>query len=559
MPRKALSITTDVYDNVLQAGRHLSRRNLDDLMAYCAAMGATRHEWIVDTIWTLYDDDGPAGFDLLAEACAAAHRHGMRFEAVFKPFEGALDHPAHTFPSTFPRPAGLPWLVEQPGIVGPVRPFVAAHPEMRMARRPEDAQDPGGRIASIRLIQADDAPAPFGIEALSLWTSSRNGGFRRYDGPRVLHESVEPRLQRPHRVLSCRVLTLERLELPADTRFVLIRCDKTNPSGAFRNRTRDMFELRNERGETLPSTPSRLRANTELLYERECALNRLQLTRYTRDPEVTARLQDRRQFLQEADGMFYFGFEGASGEVSLPDDGEVVIARGKPQHVGGVLCPVYPEVREHWLDEIRFCLERGVDGIGLRPGTHSWAAEPWAYGFNEPVLAHSRHPGDVAEARRVNGEAYSAFMHAASDLVRTGGKTFCVHVAANFLCHVDRNPEHTHVIRNLDWQWERWVRECADCVQLRGTSLLRQENAREVVARVGLVAHEAGVPMIMPGVPARHDCELECFLEHPAITGYMLYESANFTRINDAGEFEGDPDIAARIRRFWTAKGWDCP
>ena len=48
-------------------------------------------------------------------------------------------------------------------VVEAVRPFVAAHPEMRIARWAQDA-DPGGRVAAIRLVKDDDGPAKFGLE-----------------------------------------------------------------------------------------------------------------------------------------------------------------------------------------------------------------------------------------------------------------------------------------------------------------------------------------------------------------------------------------------------------
>ncbi|MFC1454237.1 hypothetical protein ACFLQL_03560 [Verrucomicrobiota bacterium] len=553
---KQLYVTTDFYDNLLHAGRHFKKRDIDGLMAYCASLGATRHEWIFDTIWTLYDDDGPVGYDLLAEACESAHRHGMTFHVVFKPFEGALDHPAHTFPQTFPRPEKTPFLEEFGGIVDPVRPFLAAHPEMRMARRPDDAMDPGGRIVAIRLVKNDNAPCTFNPANLSIWTSPRNGGFKRYAGPVTINEDMEQRLLLPYRVQECRVVTLGALDLPEGTRFIMVRGEKCGGNGDFVNTVDQLVELVNEREQTIPSTPSRWRVNIELLYERACLLRRLELTRYGRIPEVQSWFSDRERFLSEANGMFFFGFDGARGEVALNREGEVAIARGKQRHIGGVLCPAYPEVRQHWLDEIRFCLDRGVDGIGIRPGTHSWASEPWAFGFNEPVIEHSAHPGNVAEARRANGEAYGQFIREASAMVRGRGKEFGYHVEVPFLLHIDRDPEKTHFIRNIDWQWERWVREFADYVELRGLTQLREENAREVIDRVGLVAREAGIPLVAPGTLPRCECELKWFVDHPDIAAFTLYESANFTHINENDKFEGSQEVAGLVRRHWKDKDW---
>ncbi|MCA1809466.1 MAG: hypothetical protein LC725_08470 [Lentisphaerae bacterium] len=91
--QKELWVTVDYFDDVLRAGRLYSREDLDAMMAYVASLGASRLQWIVDTAWTLYHADSPQGFDLLNVASEAAHRHGLRFDAIFKPFEGALSFP----------------------------------------------------------------------------------------------------------------------------------------------------------------------------------------------------------------------------------------------------------------------------------------------------------------------------------------------------------------------------------------------------------------------------------------------------------------------------------
>ncbi|NLP09530.1 hypothetical protein GX408_03930, partial [bacterium] len=93
--RKKLFATTDYTDNI--ANGLFTRAHLDRLHEYLKAMGVTRHQWIVDTIWNLYE--GP--FDLLAEAVQSAHRHGLEFYAEINPFEGGgfTDVLPHSLPT----------------------------------------------------------------------------------------------------------------------------------------------------------------------------------------------------------------------------------------------------------------------------------------------------------------------------------------------------------------------------------------------------------------------------------------------------------------------------
>jgi len=103
--KKQLFATTDFYDNILinhQGSRYgapvprdedyyrnnscfMDRQQLDDLHKFLASVGVTRHQWIFDTIWTLYEDY-PHSFDLLKEVAASAHQHGIELYAVIKPF-----------------------------------------------------------------------------------------------------------------------------------------------------------------------------------------------------------------------------------------------------------------------------------------------------------------------------------------------------------------------------------------------------------------------------------------------------------------------------------------
>jgi len=555
---KRLWVTTDFMDDLSVAGRHFERRDIDALMAYTASLGAECHQWILDTIWTLYDDDGPVGFDLLAAACEAAHRHGMRFQVIFKPFEGGLDHMGVVLPATVPRPEEKITLEEPRGLLHAVRPFVAAHPEMRIARWDEDA-DPGGRIAAIRLVKNDDAPVRFGLEDLSLLTSRRNGGYERYEGPVELEEVVEWRPRFPWRDSPCRVLTLGGLELPEDTKFILLRCRRRDETDGFTNAVEELIELVNEHGCVIPSMPSLRRADTQRMFERASRIAHLELTRYARRPDARRLLSDEAWFLEQCRDVHVFdaGWEDAV----LERDGEVAVARGKPRHNAGALHPIYPEVREHWLEQIRFCIDRGVDGVNIRTANHNRPYESWAYGFNEPVLDHMTDRGNIAEARRINGDAYTQFLREAADLLHGEGRELGVHVHALMLRHDDHAANNRPFPCNFEWQWETWVREFADYAEYRGASFLRAENQREVADRIGLVARDAGKPLVyqsMRGAVVHFEgphpslgWEMDWVRRHPDVAAYNLYETANFSRLHPDGRFEGSTAIGELVSQHW--------
>src|SRR6056297_1497477 len=73
---KTLLATTDPVDNILVNKSFIDRGQLDDLHKCLARLGVTRHQWIVDTIGTEYDNASD-GFDILAEAAESAHKHGL--------------------------------------------------------------------------------------------------------------------------------------------------------------------------------------------------------------------------------------------------------------------------------------------------------------------------------------------------------------------------------------------------------------------------------------------------------------------------------------------------
>lgn len=555
--KKKLWATVDYYDDVKRGNRHYSKEHLDGMMKYCASLGCERVQWILDTTWTLYDETPPGGFDLLEWACEAAHRHGLSFAVVFKPFEGALAGATGVLPEGLPIPDGAPVLREADGIVHAYRPFLGEHPEMNFARMTGRDEDPGGRLVALRLVKDDDAPSPFQPGDLSIWTSPRNGGYTKYEGPVAWSESSEWRLlMPPHDDRPRRIVTLGGLELPEATRFIMIRRERDG--SAFANAVERLVELVNDRGEIIPGTPaSRQVINAEKLFENFKAQVELGLTRFARQPAARALLEDRARFIALCEGMrsLRSGWE----DFSFAQGGEFAVMRGKERRRTGVLHPAYPEVRQHWLDHIRYCVERNVDAVNIRQANHNGVFEPRYFGFNDPVVERMEHPGNFAEVRRINGDAYTLFLREAAELLHGAGKELGVHVHGLMLRHSDVSCNTSMVPLNVEWQWETWFKEIVDYAEYRGAFFFRPENQRYVADRIGFVAREANIPLVyqsMRGAMVHFDApypaldyEMDWVREHPDFTAYNLYEVAGFSRLDPDQGFVGSPDMAALVRR----------
>lgn len=555
---KQLWTTVDYIDDVLNANRHYTPDDLDAMMKYNASLGCTCVQWIFDTIWTLYDDDAPGGFDLLETACNAAHRHGMKFIVIFKPFEGATAGNTGLLPHGLGLSADAPVIREMSGYLQTCRLQVIEHPEWSVARPATDAVDPGGRIAAVRLVKSDDAPSPFAGGDLSIWTSNRNGGYVRYHGPVDLSDRLNWRFIFPYSDQPYRVVTLGGLELPKDTQYVMVR--RETGGEPFANEVEHIAELVNEGGQVIPSTPALRPVKPQQLYDTFKRKVELELTRFARRPEARAIVGDRERFLNLCEGMYSFdaGWERAS----LDRGQAIVIARGKSRWRTGDMHPIYPEVRQNWLDHVRFCIDRGVDGVNMRVDNHNLFYEPYCFGFNPPVVERMTTPNNFAEARRINGEAYTQFLREAAEMLHAAGRQMGVHVHGHMLRHDDRAANAHLVPMHFEWQWEQWVKEFADFIEFRGAANFRPENQLALADRIGLAARDAGVPMVyqsMRGGPVVHyngphhalAAEMDRVRHHPDVAAYNLYEVADFTRIDPHRGFEGSTDIADLIRRHW--------
>lgn len=553
---KRLIATTDYAVSIGQCV--FERRQLDDLHAYLADIGVSRHQWIFEPTWDHYGIYSN-GFDLLAEAVDSAHKHGLEFYAEIKLFEGGGD--GDPLPLTMPFPVGVCGLKDIRGIYPGSRPFVAENPHLSLKRRP-GTYEVKGPVNVIRLVKGDNQATRIRPEHLSIWTSSTNNRFEKYMGPVSFRESSEWRPVFP-KSMQCRIFHFEGLQIPAGHHYILIRCSLADSKGDFTNERGAIIELQTSDGESIPFIVStgkvEFNGNPDSIVS---PLNK-RITRYFRAPEVQSLINNPEEIEWHYQDFYRFKESIRTiVPITLDQEGYLAVACGKPEYMLGNLNPVYPEVREHWLDMLRYCLDRGVDGINFRHSNHTRSPEDWEYGYNEAVIDAAGGRTDFPAIRKVNGDAYTHFLFEARDLIKQYGKSITIHLYSQMLMHDDRIGRINYLPPNFEWQWETWVREIADELEFRGAWTLRSWNLRQVLETFSAVTSSAGKPFYFQGNmkelgfngPFKNEftkSEVEMVQNTAKYKGLVLYETGHFTRIDKEGSFEGSALLKALLKNTW--------
>jgi len=555
---KKLFATTDFTDNFYDES-FMTRKQLDELHKNLASLGVTRHQWIVDSIWTIYDKY-PLNFDLLAEAVKSAHKYGIELYALIKTFEdGGF---GYLLPHTMPFPKDAVAFKDMRGIHLLARPFAARHPEMCLKRK-TGTYEFKGPVTAIRLVKDSETPTRVKKEHLSIYTSATNNRFKKYNGPVSFRESVE---WRPGftKWKQCRILHLENLKIPKDHAFILIRCSLSDEKGDFSNENGKILELVGSDGKKIPHIIGKRSItfdyHNKLLYQSKI---RSQLIRYLQLPEVQKEINDPNKMQTHYQNFYEFDeYYKITNRRTLDKDGFIVIACGKPEYMLGNLHPIYPEVREHWLEITRFCLDRGVDGINFRMGNHTRSPEYWDYGFNEPVLEAAKGKTDFVTISKINGNAYTQFLQQAKTLIKSRGKGITLHLHAAMLLPDERGGNRIPSLPpNFEWQWEKWVREIADDLEFRGAFKLRPWHLQQVLDTFCAATRKTNKPFYYqsdfhsyPTDEGRKQVkrqEIDLVKKYLGIDGLVLYETANFTRKEKHGKIVIKPYMDDVIKSLY--------
>lgn len=563
--KKELCITSDFVDDLLHSNVLLNESQIDSIMHYAASLGAQRFEWVYDSNKNLYDAHTPMGYDVVKVACDAAHRHGLRFDVVYKPFETGASSAITSLPHSFPHSEGDRLIRNENGLLHSVCKFVADHPQYRFARRKGDGEDPGGNLAEIRLVQWGETPINFRAEDISFGYSDTNGNFKRYAGKLETSISKAWRLQYPYDDKLSTILHFKGFDLPEAVKYLEVRCAKRSPTGSFSNAIESLVELVNDRGEIIPCAPSTQNTDPAAIYKRAKTLSDLGIVDYLVKPEVRALLESfetfNRHFEANCKGMYWFQPQWETFTLDRVDTGVIAVCRGKPMCHPSTLHPIYPEVRRYWLEVIQSWIDRGVDGVNIRISRHGGMNEPWAYGFNDPVIEKLKNKDDVHEAARVNGRAFDAFMEEASALLHRNHKEMGAHLCGMILRSPDKLMATTKP-SNIVWNWEHWVRDLVDYTEFHKTNFFKFQHVKQIIDHFGYVVRAAGKPFIYQSgqsssvthFDAPHHFlpfEMQWVKGHHHLTCYNLYETASVFRMTPEGRYEGSPHIQALIKAFW--------
>ncbi len=150
---------------------------------------------------------------------------------------------------------------------------------------------------------------------------------------------------------------------------------------------------------------------------------------------------------QAVDGLCQWGFEfewhgaGFWGP-GWSDSCAIGIARGKLQWMKGTPCEAYPEVREYWLDQVRYCIQLGFDGVDFRLQNHSGMVSDYVnYGYNPPLVAAYKdkygvdilnEDADPLRLMEIRGDFFTDFVDTAAALLHAAGRRVQIHLRR---CH----------------------------------------------------------------------------------------------------------------------------
>ncbi|MFC1452073.1 hypothetical protein ACFLSJ_01860 [Verrucomicrobiota bacterium] len=563
-----LDVLVDFPDDCGQG--EYTRETVDQLMARVRQMGAARVYWNyygnADEemfFWDVPDDKATRNRTAtyralngsLGVAVEAAHRHGMQFFAIIKPYEtgiASMFHEGTEEERTYgrvPRLGGSMYWVTR---------FVHENPSKRIRRRTHYVPPDVGtrRVCSIKLYKVDHEPTRIGAENLEIWTNSVNCRYVKRDVPLDLSQSVEPAPcdveDFEGRILArqgsaSRVLTLAGLDL-AD-KYIAITTNFRDGPADFGNTSRCMLRVYDAGGEEIPvslGTPSGIFGSRSDMK--------------TVGVDFDTGLA---RFVQHLDspGMF------------------LAFVRGKNEYLGGALCESEPAVREFLLRQVDECLAAGADGVDFRIENHSTCTDnAFAYGFNDVILdAYAAKYGaiggekdvDLRKLSDVRGDFYDSFVAETARRVRAAGKRMAHHINVEYLRPDPRARRREAYPWNIRFHWRAWLeRGLLDEVTLRTyqyypSFVLKDPFSEEVMRR----ATDRGLPInYVRYVHPHHDPkrldkpdeyteEMREIVNDGRCRRLTVYETANLFAPDGTGRLAARNEWPEKIRTCASALG----
>lgn len=418
----------------------------DTLARELAACGVSRVHWIYNAaqhgFWLTNADgvvprlaehtaqtEANVG-DLFKAGVEACHRHGMKVFGLLKPMDKGC-------------------LSRLGGKHGSVPAFLEEHPELSLARKPRAGGDGINKtITRVDLVAEDDAPVAIKPADLELYASKDN-------------RTYEP----------CGVTCREIIE---DYPVYAATSDGVRATGASRRarvfrfdglRIDEPYILVNVRGDA--KSFSNDLANLIHLYGEA-----------GRETHGTLGITTRAWLLEKHDGFTQgvkFDYMPGSPAACFPGycamdwphkwpAGFIAVARGCEENRWGMPSPSFGAVRDWWLRCAQHVFDCGAEGLEIRLRNHNSPLSFRDLGFEKPVRdAYLQRTGvDVWEAdddaidweqlRRLRGEGFTAFLHAARKLADDRGRLLGLHVSTT----MDMHPAQGGAAE-IHWDWPRWI------------------------------------------------------------------------------------------------------
>jgi hypothetical protein len=516
-----LECTVDFYDDILMAP--YDHAMLDEMFAGMSRFGIKQAYWIHhgnresgfwdqtaagDRAFRTFD---MVGDDYLVAAVESSHKANIPLIGIFKPFDTAICNYTKAAEAGTPNDA-------LGGKLTHTFHFPAAHPELCMRRRNAiGAQKPVQKI----VVTSREPIAVADASCIEIYVSNDNATFTRYTSPAEIQLTekevvidnlsiVEPFLAVvfPEAAAASVLNTLPLLVQLYDADSSLL---KFTYGIVRRNSTRSDFHLDNL------LTPLDFREHG--LYF-DCAGNGVPSAVW--NSEMTSR------------NLFSLEVSG----------GVLGISTQQNDHVPGMLSESEPQTHEWWLSMLTQMLDAGVDGIEIRVINHGNIFNWHEYGFNPPIVEAyrerygidiTREEYDHAKLRALRGEFFTSFLRQASQLARSRGKRFHMHIEDMY-----QGPADEPSPMGLSLTWRTWIEEgLCDGVTLKTLNMNSHDSAfgRDVVA----LCHQHDIPVslspfIHSAFQAPHSAELLESYRNSSIDAFNIYEYATLFLVSPEAE-----------------------
>ena len=412
-----------------------------------------------DTVHTIVESltlSGDPNFEFLY----ACHKMGLEVIAVYKPYEGggvSKGEDADMSNSLYyEETVGGNWTGYDA--------FISAHPELRLKRLENDAEDEivndtvtkidaaffldaytyknwlGGNKSLSKISDNDINTTP-----IKLYVSKNNVDYVEYAGEYTVDFTIENRQYLNENgwpligsLSRCLVATINNIEIGSEYQYFALTMEDRSGRTTI---SQSMINIYNSEGEKLPTT-----VGSYVRYKKN----------QTERPEDYIWGAERTMLGTKQDALKYFqswGFEFDFQGTGVNDDTAFIssyvygIARGNFEYAKGRLCEAYTEVQDYWLSEVESLMLMGYDGIEIRLQSHSNNISDYAYyGFNEPIIEayKEKYGEDISTITSVSkevayriacirGEYFMDFMDTAAEMVHDAGKKFGFHVRSGMI------------------------------------------------------------------------------------------------------------------------------